>query len=109
MNNIVDLERYRERRAEEQEAKRKTRPRTANILMKAQTIENLNTQIDNMLQDKARHEAMPIAVAMAAGRYAAMQLYHKHGRAQVIAFFDDCVQTAEICDDIIAYLDDELV
>ena len=52
---------------------------------------------------------MPEAVAMAAGRFAAMQLFRKHGRTQTLAFFDDCIQTAEICDDILAQLEDELV
>ncbi len=46
---------------------------------------------------------------MAAGRFAAMQLFRKHGRTQTLAFFDDCIQTAEICDDILAQLEDELV
>ena len=109
MGDIFDLDLYRERRTEEQEAKRKTRPRTANILMQAQTIEKLTLQIDNLLEDKARDEAMPDAVAMAAGRYAAMQLFRKHGRVNTVAFFEDCIQTAEICDDILAQLDDELV
>ena len=72
--------------------------------MQAQTIEKLTLQIDNLLEDKARDETMPEAVAMAAGRYAAMQLYRKHGRAQTVAFFEDCIQTAEICDDIITQI-----
>ena len=46
---------------------------------------------------------------MAAGRYAAMQLFRTHGRAQAQAFFEDCLQTAEICDDILAQLDDDFV
>ena len=109
MDNIFDLDLYRKRRTEEKRAKRKARPRTADILMQAQTLEKLTLQIDNLLEDKARDQAMPDAVAMAAGRYAAMHLYRKHGRAQTFTFFEDCIQTAEICDDILAQLDDELV
>ena len=109
MGDIFDLSFYRERCSAEQEAKRKPRPRKSDLLMQAQTIEKLTLQIDNLLEDKARDETMPEAVAMAAGRYAAMQLYRKHGRAQTVAFFEDCIQTAEICDDIITQLDDELV
>ncbi len=109
MDNILDLNFYRERLTEEKRAKRKARPRTADMLMQAQTLEKLTLQIDNLLEDKARDEAMPDAVAMAAGRYAAMHLHRKHGRAQTVAFFEDCIQTAEICDDILAHLDDELV
>ena len=109
MDNILELDLYRERRSEEKEAKLKCRPRTVDVLMKAQTIEKLTLQIDNLLENKARDEGMPDAVAMAAGRYAVMHLYQKHGLAQTVAFFEDCVQTAEICDDILAQLDDELV
>ena len=109
MDNILDLNLYRERRTEKKEAKRKARPRTADIITQAQTVEKVTLQIDNLLENKARDEAMPDAVAMAAGRYAAMQLYRKHGRAQTVGFFEDCIQTAEICDDILAQLDDELL
>ena len=52
---------------------------------------------------------MPDAVAMAAGHFAAMRLFQNYGRAQTLAFFEDCIQTAEICDEILAQLDDELV
>ena len=109
MDNILDLGLYRKHRTAEQEAKRKAKSRTADIFMQAQTIEKLTLEIDNLLEIKARDEAMPDAVAMAAGRYAAMQLFQKHGRAQTVAFFEDCIQTAEICDDILAHLDDELL
>ena len=109
MHNIFDLNAYRQQHAAAQEVKRRLKPRTANKFLRAQTIEKLTLQIDNLLEDKARDEAMPEAVAMAAGRYAAMQLFRKHGRAQTLAFFEDCIQTAEICDDILAQLEDELV
>ena len=109
MFNIIELDLYRERRAAERKVNRKARPRTADKFMKAQAFEKLNLEIDNMLEDKARNRAMPDAVAMAAGHYAAMQLFQNHGRAQTLAFFEDCIQTAEICDEILAQLDDELV
>lgn len=109
MDNVIILDLYRDRYAAERKAKRKARPRAVDILLQTQTIEKLTLQIDNLLEEKARDEAMPDAVAMAAGQYAAMQLYHKHGRAHTVAFFKDCIQTAEICDDILAQLDDELV
>ena len=78
-------------------------------LLDAQNIERLTLQIDHVLEEKARRECRPDAVAMAAGRYAAMQLFRTHGRAQAQAFFEDCLQTAEICDDILAQLDDDFV
>ncbi|GIR97126.1 MAG: hypothetical protein CM15mP100_3460 [Alphaproteobacteria bacterium] len=50
--------------------------------MKAQAFEKLTLEIDNMLEDKARDRAMPDAVAMAAGHYAAMRLFQNYGRAR---------------------------
>ena len=109
MVNIIELDLYREHRAAAQKSKRKAKPRTAHKFMDAQAFEKLNLEIDNMLEDKARDRAMPDAVAMAAGRYAAMRLFQNYGRAQTLAFFEDCIQTAEICDEILAQLDDEPV
>ena len=109
MNNILDLDLYRQQRAVVQESKRNSITRTADKFLRAQRMEKLTLQINNLLEDKARNEAIPEAVAIAAGRFAAMQLFRKHGRTQTLAFFDDCIQTAEICDDILAQLEDELV
>ena len=109
MENILDLGLYRHQRAAAQRGKRSSKLRPADKFLRTQTIEKLTLQIDNLLDDKARNESMPEAVAMAAGRYAATQLFRKHGRAQTLAFFEDCIQTAEICDDILAQLEDELL
>ena len=109
MVNIIELDLYRERRAAAQKMKCKARPRTADKFMKAQAFEKLALEIENMLEDKARERAIPDAVAMAAGHYAAMRLFQNYGRAQTLAFFEDCIQTAEICDEILAQLDDEFV
>ena len=109
MVNIIELDLYRERRATAQKVNRRARPRTADKFMKAQAFEKLTLEIDNMLEDKARHRHMPDAVAMAAGHYAAMRLFQNYGRAKTLAFFEDCIQTAEICDEILSQLDDELV
>ena len=109
MVNIIELDLYRDRRAAAQKVNCKARSRTADKLIKAQTFEKLTLEIDNILKDKALERAMPDAVAMAAGHYAAMRLFQNYGRAQTVAFFEDCIQTAEICDEILAQLDDELV
>ena len=109
MVNIIQLDLYKERRAAARKFNRKARPRTADKFMKAQAFEKLTMEIDNMLEDKACDRAMPEAVAMAAGHYAAMRLFQNYGRAQTLAFFEDCIQTVEICDEILAHLDDELV
>ena len=109
MVNIIELDLYRERRKVAQKVDRKARQRSADKFIKAQAFEKLTLEIDNMLEDKARDRVIPDAVAMAAGHYAAMRLFQNYGRAQTLAFFEDCIQTAEICDEIITQLDDELV
>jgi hypothetical protein len=42
----------------------------------------------------------PLGVSLAAGRYAAMKLYQMHGRAETMAFFNSCIETVEIAEDI---------
>ena len=86
MVNIIKLDLYRERGAAAKKVNRKVMPRTADKFMKAQAFEKLTLEIDNMLEDKARDRAMPDAVAMAAGHYAAMRLFQNYGRAQALAF-----------------------
>jgi hypothetical protein len=46
-------------------------------------------------------------VALAAGRYAAMRLFQLHGRAHSMSFFDDCIATAEIYQDIMKEMGEE--
>jgi len=55
----------------------------------------------------ARAENMPLTVAMAAGRYAAMRMFQLQGRAETMAFMDQCVVTAELCDDLMQHLDED--
>jgi hypothetical protein len=68
-------------------------------------IEALTMRIDKLLNEIAHEQSVPQAVAMAAGRYAAFSLFQRHGRAEALAFFEDCIQTAEICDDILKEID----
>lgn len=109
MSMVIDLAAYKAQQKATAAAERRSRKRAANKLLDAQNIERLTAQIDTLLEEAARRERRPDTVAMAAGRYAAMQLFSTHGRAQTQAFFEDCIQTAEICDDILAQLDDDFV
>ena len=109
MSKVINLAAYRARQNKAVTAGDAPRKRTTSQLIYAQNVERLTAQIDTLLEEKARHEVMPDAVAMAAGRYATMQLFRKHGRAQTMAFFEDCLQTAEICDDILSQLDDDFM
>ena len=70
-------------------------------------LEALSAKIDHLLSDMSDVEPIPQAVALAAGRYAAMQLFQLHGRAHAMSFFDDCITTAEICQDIMNEMGEE--
>ena len=70
-------------------------------------IEQIRDSIEAALEDVAATENMPLTVAMAAGRYAAMRMFQLQGRAETMAFMDQCIITAELCDDISHQLDED--
>ena len=70
-------------------------------------IEQIRDSIEAALEDVSATEKMPLTVAMAAGRYAAMRLFQLQGRAETMAFMDQCIITAELCDDLSHQLDED--
>ena len=68
-------------------------------------VEHIRDSIETALEKVAKLENMPLTVAMAAGRYAAMRMFQLQGRAETMAFMDQCVVTAELCDDLMQHLD----
>ena len=70
-------------------------------------IEKIRDSIEAALEEVALDENMPLTVAMAAGRYAAMRLFQIQGRAETMAFMDQCIVTAELCDDLTQQLDED--
>ena len=70
-------------------------------------IEKIRDSIEVVLEEVAADENMPLTVAMAAGRYAAMRLFQLQGRAETMAFMDQCIITAELCDDLTRQLDED--
>jgi len=79
----------------------------SDICDQTRNLEELSAKIDGLLADISDSEPIPQAVALAAGRYAAMQLFELHGRAHAMSFFDDCIATAEICQDIMNEMGEE--
>jgi hypothetical protein len=71
-------------------------------------VEHIRDSIETALEKVANSENMPLTVAMAAGRYAAMRMFQMQGRAETMAFMDECVVTAELCDDLMQHLDDDV-
>ena len=70
-------------------------------------VEQIRDSIEMALEKVATSEDMPLTVAMAAGRYAAMRMFQLQGRAETMAFMDQCVVTAELCDDLMQHLDED--
>ena len=70
-------------------------------------IEAVRDNIENTLEDISRRENLPLTVAMSAGRFAAMRMFQLQGRAETLAFIDQCITTAELCDDIARHLDED--
>ena len=70
-------------------------------------VERIRDSIETALEKVATSENMPLTVAMAAGRYAAMRMFQLQGRAETMAFMDQCIVTAELCDDLMQHLDED--
>ena len=70
-------------------------------------VEQIRDSIETALEKVATVENMPLTVAMAAGRYAAMRMFQLQGRAETMAFMDQCVVTAELCDDFMQHFDED--
>ena len=70
-------------------------------------VEQIRDSIEKALEKVAQSENMPLTVAMAAGRYAAMRMFQLQGRAETMAFMDQCIVTAELYDDLMQHLDED--
>ena len=70
-------------------------------------IETVRDHIENMLEDITQKEDLPLTVAMSAGRFAAMRMFQLQGRAKTLAFIDQCITTAELCDDLVRQSDED--
>ena len=95
MSNIIELSEYRNFSIEKNHDQ--------NIDLNSEQIkklENLRDDIEKLLNTATAVYGEPLGVGLAAGRYAAMKLYQLHGRAETMAFFDSCIQTVEISEDI---------
>ena len=101
MGEIIQFNQYR--------AESKTVTDNVIVLSKkdVQKVEQIRDSIEKALEKVAISENMPWTVAMAAGRYAAMRMCQLQGRAETMAFMDQCVVTAELCDDLMQHLDED--
>ena len=63
-------------------------------------LEEIRDGIEKLLNTAVAVHREPFGVSLAAARYAAMRLYELQGRAETMAFFDSCIQTAEMSEDV---------
>ena len=73
----------------------------------SQRITAIRDDVEHLLDTMTREEDLPLTVAMSAGRFAAMRMFQLQGRAETLAFIDQCITTAELCDDIVRHLDED--
>ena len=73
----------------------------------SQRITAIRDNVEHILDTMTREEDLPLTVAMSAGRFAAMRMFQLQGRAETLAFIDQCITTAELCDDIVRHLDED--
>ena len=101
MGKLIHLRNYRAKASVTTDNKTMLSPK------EAVKIEQIRDSIEVALENVAITENMPLTVAMAAGRYAAMRLFQLQGRAETMAFLDQCIVTAELCDDLSCQLDED--
>ena len=97
MNNVIKLSKYKN------DLNKKNHDENHDLTSdQIKKFENLRDGIEKLLNTATAIHGEPLGVGLAAGRYAAMKLYQMHGRAETMAFFDSCIQTVEISEDISA-------
>ena len=99
MNNVIELSEYKNFSIKKDHNQNENLDLTSEQIKK---LENLRDGIEKLLNTATAIHGEPLGVGLAAGRYAAMKLYQMHGRAETMAFFDSCIQTVEISEDISA-------
>ena len=97
MNNVIKLSEFKNT-----PKKNSTKQNVDLSSDQIKKLENLRDGIEKLLNTATAVHGEPLGVGLAAGRYAAMKLYQMHGRAETMAFFDSCIQTVEIAEDISA-------
>ena len=99
MDKVIDLENYRQHvlaAAQDfaDDARQELSPE------EVARLEALRDGVESLLDAVTARHCDPEAVAFAAGRYAAMRIYRLHGRAEAMDFFNRCIATVEIADDL---------
>ena len=95
MNNVIKLSKFKDL------SRNDSRDENIDLsINQVKKLENLRDGIEKLLNTATAVHGEPLGVGLAAGRYAAMKLYQMHGRAETMAFFNSCIETVEIAEDI---------
>ena len=95
MNNVIKLSKFKNL------SRNDSRDENIDLsINQVKKLENLSDGIVKLLNTATAVHGEPLGVGLAAGRYAAMKLYQMHGRAETMAFFNSCIETVEIAEDI---------
>ena len=99
MDKVIDLENYRQRvlAASQDGADEACQELSPEEVVR---LEALRDGVESLLDAVTARHCDPEAVAFAAGRFAAMRIYRLHGRAEAMDFFNRCIATVEIADDL---------
>ena len=95
MNNVIKLSEYKNISIDKSHDENLELP-----FEQVKKLENLRDGIEKLLNTATAVHGEPLGVGLAAGRYAAMKLYQMHGRSETMAFFNSCIETVEIAEDI---------
>ena len=99
MDKVIELENYRQRvLAAAQDGTNEVYQELSPE--EVARLEALRDGVESLLDAVTARHCDPEAVAFAAGRYAAMRIYRLHGRAEAMDFFNRCIATVEIADDL---------
>ena len=73
----------------------------------ADHIDSLANKIETMLDNASQNDRFRSYGSANRWSLCCHAAFPAHGRAQTLSFFEDCIQTVELCDDLPKQMDDD--
>ena len=103
MAQILKIEKYRD----DLNAQKEKLLSINNILDEIHNVEELSNIVNDTLNDMCnKNEEFSKIISFAIGKFAATNLFDKYGRSKTMSFFNECIDTQEICNDILNQIED---
>mgnify|MGYP000194224059 CR=1 FL=1 len=107
-HNVIELSEFRKNRLHPQNSNKAANTNDSlvggfDVKLPQEEIDRLETirdSVERLLDTTTTRHRDPAAVSFAAGRFAAMRLFQLQGRAQTMAFFNQCIETLELAEDL---------